>query len=192
MLSSLQKTKEKLFSIPTDHQRPAPQKVLAAAPTPDNSSSSSSALKSSSPPTKLKSIEELATAQQVSQQRAAKVARVRNIQTAMSKERAVREALEPFDFWTNVKRVNWKALISFMFVWSMFGYYVVPAVKGWKDVWTPPSKAEQDAKYEVGKQKFIEDTYKLTQKHEARKQRAERLEQLAVSTTSEGKASQRQ
>ncbi len=90
----------------------------------------------------------------------------------------MREAQEPFDFWTNVRRVNWKALAVFMVLWSGMGYYVVPAIKGWKDVWTPPTKAEQDAAFEKGTQKLVQDTYKLTQKHEARKQRAARLDSL--------------
>lgn len=107
-------------------------------------------------------------------------ARMRSIQSAMSKERAVREAQEPFDFWTNVRQFNWKALIIFMICWTILGYYVVPAIKGWKG-FTPPTPEEKNKEYNEGKQKLVGDTYRLRQRIEARKLRAERLETLEVS-----------
>lgn len=108
-----------------------------------------------------------------------KAARIRSIQHAMSKERSVREAQEPFDFWTNVQQFNWKALAAFMVCWTLLGYYVIPLVKGWKS-FTPPTEEEKNEEYNKGKQKFVEDTYRLRQRLEARKMRAERLETLGV------------
>lgn len=109
-----------------------------------------------------------------------KAARIRSIQHAMSKERNVREAQEPFDFWTNVKTFNWKALIAFMICWTILGYYIIPWIKGWKG-FKPPTVEEKDAEYNKGKQRLVEDTFRLRQRIEARKLRADRLESLGLS-----------
>ena len=114
--------------------------------------------------------------------------RIRSIQHAMSKERSVREAQEPFDFWTNVKQFNWKALIVFMICWTILGYYVIPTIKGWKG-FKPPTEEEKRDEYNKGKQKLVEDTYRLRQRIEARKMRADRIEGLELS---EGKSEVKQ
>ena len=86
---------------------------------------------------------------------------------------------QPFDFWTNVKQFNWKALIIFMICWTVLGYYVIPWIKGWKS-WTPPTPEEKNKEYNEGKQKLVGETYRLRQRIEARKLRAERLENLEI------------
>jgi hypothetical protein len=106
-----------------------------------------------------------------------KAARVRSIQHAMSKERAIREAQEPFDFMSSVRRYNWKALVLFMVAWSVLGYYVVPWVKGFKGL-KPPSQEERDAQYNASKQKFVAESAKVRQRVDMRRQRAERLDAL--------------
>jgi hypothetical protein len=124
--------------------------------------------------------EELVASQRKARTKA-QATRMRSIQSAISKERAVREAQEPFDFWTNVKQFNWKALVAFMVCWTVLGYYVIPTIKGWKG-WTPPTIEEKNKEYNEGKQKLVGDTYRLRQRIEARKLRAERLESLETST----------
>jgi hypothetical protein len=74
-----------------------------------------------------------------------KLSKLRNIQSALDRDRTAFEAQKPFSLVESLKTFPWKLFASFMMVWTYAGWYVIPAFKGLNPDGTMTETTEETA-----------------------------------------------